>query len=58
VERAVENMVRDRLLLCEDADDELERLVQAGLDAGVPAPNGELPESELRHCKSAKPKGR
>jgi hypothetical protein len=51
VKRAVENMVRDRLLLCEDADDQLERLVQAGLDAGVPTPNGELPDSELRHCK-------
>jgi Alpha/beta hydrolase domain len=58
VKRAVENMVRDRLLLCEDADDQLERLVQAGLDAGVPAPNGELAESELRHCKPAKLKGR
>jgi Alpha/beta hydrolase domain len=57
VKRAVENMVRDRLLLCEDADDQLERLVQAGLDAGVPAPNGELPESELRHCKPSKSKG-
>jgi hypothetical protein len=58
VKRAVEDMIKDRLLLCEDADDQLERLVQAGLDAGVPAPNGELPDSELRHCKSAKPKGR
>jgi hypothetical protein len=57
VKRAVENMVRDRLLLCEDADDQLERLVQAGLDAGVPAPNGELPDSELRHCKPPKSKG-
>jgi Alpha/beta hydrolase domain len=54
VKRAVENMVRDRLLLCEDADDQLERLVQAGLDAGIPAPNGELPDSELRHCKPSK----
>jgi Alpha/beta hydrolase domain len=54
VKRAVENMVRDRLLLCEDADDQLERLVQAGLDAGVPAPNGELADSELRHCKPHK----
>jgi hypothetical protein len=54
VKRAVENMVRDRLLLCEDADDQLERLVQAGVDAGVPAPNGERPESELRHCKPSK----
>jgi Alpha/beta hydrolase domain len=57
VKRAVEEMIKDRLLLCEDADDQLERLVQAGLDAGVPAPNGELPDSELRHCKPPKSKG-
>ena len=57
VERAVDNMVKDRLMLCEDADDQIERLVQAGLDAGVPAPNGDLPQSELRHCKPPKSKG-
>jgi hypothetical protein len=51
VKHAVEDMVKDRLLLCEDADDELKRLVQAGLDAGVPPPNGDLPQSELRQCK-------
>jgi Alpha/beta hydrolase domain len=57
VKRAVDNMVRDRLMLCEDADDQIERLVNAGLTAGVPAPNGDLPESELRHCKPPKSKG-
>jgi hypothetical protein len=57
VKRAVDNMVRDRLMLCEDADDQIERLVNAGLAAGVPAPNGDLPESELRHCKPPKAKG-
>jgi hypothetical protein len=56
VKHAVENMVKDRLLLCEDADDQIERLVNIGLAAGVPAPNGDLPESELRHCKPPKPK--
>ena len=56
VKRAVENMVRDRLLLCEDADDQLERLIDAGLDAGVPPPNGDLPQAELRHCKPPKSK--
>ena len=50
VKRAVENMIRDRLLLCEDADAQIERLVSTGLAAGVPAPNGNLPEPELRHC--------
>jgi hypothetical protein len=57
VKRAVENMVRDRLLLCEDADDQLERLVQAGLAAGVKEPTGDLPQSQLRHCKPPKFKG-
>jgi hypothetical protein len=50
VKRALETMIKDRLLLCEDADDQLERLVQAGLDAGVPPPNGALPQSDLRSC--------
>jgi hypothetical protein len=31
-------MVEDRLLLCEDADDELERVIAAGLARGVPPP--------------------
>jgi hypothetical protein len=55
VRRAVDNMVRNRLLLCEDADDQIERLVQAGLDAGVPPPDGDLPplESQLCHTISA-----
>jgi hypothetical protein len=57
IERAVDNMVRDRLLLCEDADDQIDRLVQAGLAAGVPPPDGDLPQSELWHCKPPKPKG-
>jgi hypothetical protein len=57
VKRAVENMVRDRLLLCEDADDQLERLVQAGIAAGVPEPTSGLPDSELRHCKPPEFKG-
>jgi hypothetical protein len=55
VRRAVDNMVRGRLLLCEDADDQVERLVNAGLAAGVPPPDGDLPplESQLCHTISA-----
>jgi len=51
IERAVDNLVRNRLMLCEDADDQIERLVTAGLAAGVPAPTGDTPplESELCH---------
>ncbi|HEX2932981.1 MAG TPA: alpha/beta hydrolase domain-containing protein [Candidatus Binatia bacterium] len=40
VHRAIDGLVKDRLLLCEDADDQLARLNQAGLDAGVPEPKG------------------
>jgi Alpha/beta hydrolase domain len=50
VRRAVDNMVKDRLMLCEDADDQIERLVQEGLEAGVPPPNGDLPPLESQHC--------
>jgi hypothetical protein len=57
VKRAVDNMVRDRLLLCEDADDQIERLVGIGLAAGIPAPDGDLSEPELRHCAPRNSKG-
>ena len=57
IERAVDNLVRNRLMLCEDADDQIERLVQAGLTAGVPEPVGDVPQAELRNCKPPEPKG-
>jgi hypothetical protein len=58
VRRAVDNMVKDRLLLCEDADSQIQRLVTAGLTAGVPAPDGNMPVLESEFChKSSKPKG-
>jgi hypothetical protein len=50
VRRAVDTMVKERLMLCEDADDQIERLVNAGLDAGVPPPDGDLPPLESEHC--------
>ena len=34
---AIDGLVRDRFILCEETNDMLARLVQAGLDAGVPA---------------------
>ena len=43
VNRAIDGLVKDRLMLCEDAASEQARLLQAGLDAGVPAPHGKLP---------------
>jgi hypothetical protein len=49
---ALNDMVEDRLLLCEDAASEESRLMQAGLDRGVPAPaGGVLPAVEqLQAC--------
>jgi hypothetical protein len=41
--RAIDGLVKDRLMLCEDADDAQARLLQAGLTAGVPSPDGHLP---------------
>jgi hypothetical protein len=35
---AVDKLVRDRFLICEDTQDMMTRLLQAGLAAGVPAP--------------------
>jgi hypothetical protein len=53
VREALNDMVEERLLLCEDAGAEEARLMQAGLDRGVPAPEGSvLPEVEtLTACK-------
>lgn len=51
VMRAIDGLVKDRLMLCEDADDAQARLLQAGLDAGVPPPRGALPpRSTVPHC--------
>jgi Alpha/beta hydrolase domain len=50
VRRSVDNMVKDRLLLCEDADGQIARLVNAGLAAGVPTPIGDMPPLESEHC--------
>jgi hypothetical protein len=44
--RAIDDMVRHGLMLCEDADEQQARLLQAGLDAGVPPPNGHLPPQQ------------
>jgi hypothetical protein len=41
--RAIDDLVKDRLMLCEDAEDQQARLLEAGLDAGVPAPHGNVP---------------
>jgi hypothetical protein len=50
--RAVDGLVKDRLLLCEDADAQMERLVAAGLAAGVPPQPGQGTPALQRvpHC--------
>ncbi len=35
---AVDDLVRHRFLICDDTQDIVNRLLQAGLNAGVPAP--------------------
>jgi hypothetical protein len=51
VMRAVDGLVKDRLMLCEDADDAQARLLAAGLAAGVPAARGRLPAQQtVPHC--------
>ena len=51
VVNAVDAMVKRRLMLCEDAQDQVTRLVDAGLAAGVPAPRGKEPKyPNVPHC--------
>jgi len=55
VDRAIDGLVKDRLMLCEDADDQQARLLAAGLAAGVPEPNGKLPPQQtVAHCRGNK----
>jgi len=49
--RAIDDLVKDRLMLCEDTGEELARLLQSGLDMGVPPPAGKLPaQATVPHC--------
>ena len=50
--RALDRMVRQRLLLCEDTAAEQTRLFNAGLAAGIAAPAAGVPAPEvLPHCR-------
>jgi hypothetical protein len=52
VVNAVDALVRHHLLLCEDADAQVTRLINLGLAAGVPAPHGREPMyPAVPHCK-------
>jgi hypothetical protein len=51
VMRAIDRLVKERLMLCEDAPAALNRLLAAGLAAGVPAAKGNpMPRATVPHC--------
>ncbi|HKU84893.1 MAG TPA: alpha/beta hydrolase domain-containing protein [Casimicrobiaceae bacterium] len=51
VVNAVDALVKRRLMLCEDTDDQVTRLIDAGLAAGVPTPTGDQPMyPKVPHC--------
>jgi hypothetical protein len=53
VMNAIDELVKDRFMLCEDTEAAYARLLKAGLDAGVPAPNGNpMPQDQVPSCKS------
>ena len=52
--KAINDMVKDRLMLCEDVPAQLDRLVQAGLSAGVPAALGTVPVAQFPACEPHK----
>jgi hypothetical protein len=51
VTTAIDDLVKGRLMLCEDAVTERARLLKAGLDAGLSSPDGKLPRQRLKHCR-------
>jgi hypothetical protein len=52
--RAIDGLVKDRFLLCEDTAAMQARLLQAGLNAGVPPPKGNLPpQTQVPNCQVA-----
>jgi hypothetical protein len=59
VKHALEDMVKDRLMLCEDTVAEEQRLVQNGLDRGVPPPeDGLVPLAEMpNQCRDHRSRG-
>ena len=53
VMNAIDNLVKDRFMLCEDTQAVYSRLLKAGLTAGVPAPKGNpMPQDQVPSCKS------
>jgi hypothetical protein len=50
VVKAIDDLVEQRLYLCEDAQPELDRLVANGLTRGVPAPTAAVPLGNFPSC--------
>jgi Alpha/beta hydrolase domain len=57
VVHALNDMVKERLMLCEDVPAELDRLLQAGLSAGVPPAVGVVPVARFSACEKHGDKG-
>jgi hypothetical protein len=52
VRDAIDDLVKHRFMLCEDTAGVYARLLQAGLDAGVPAPNDNpMPQDQVPSCE-------
>ena len=51
VTHAIDDLVKDRLMLCEDAVTEQARLLKAGMDAGLRSGDGKLSRQRLKHCR-------
>ena len=52
VMRGLDDLVKNRYILCEDTGAMQDRLLQAGLAAGVPPPKGKLPPQDVPpHCR-------
>jgi hypothetical protein len=49
---AIDDLVKNRFMLCEDTEAVYARLLQTGLAAGVPAPHGNaMPQDQVPSCK-------
>jgi len=52
---AIDDLIAQRLMLCEDAQSELNRLVALGGSLGVPAATHPVPQSEtFPHCQMSR----
>jgi len=51
---AIDDLVKNRFMLCQDTEAVYARLLQAGLAAGVPVPReNPIPQDQVPACKSS-----